>query len=372
MTTQKKSVAGSSSRHILHKLKMLCDCGAGIGAIAGPVCAAARQLVDGDNGGLFWLDEERRPAGFYHETPRADLKDLFITRFDELFSGPGQQNMLTWTETDGPSIGKALDPEVEKEFRAGNVYKYLCEPLDHHFVIDLRVEVNGIGRVLLMVWHKGQRPFTAADIETLRPVQAMLTSAFHNERSDARWVRCGSGNAHFIADMTGTQLLAIDAEAEALLMNSHLLTQNVPMLSKPRTAPAFSLILAGMLEAGAPVRHEIAIANGRILASARPTQMLDGQGGEATNMFVSLAHEVSFDVLCIEHLAALPLSPLQMELALFGMQGGDRADCMTRFGVSAEAMKKHSARIFDVLGVGRWLDLPQIAERIAAETAARD
>lgn len=349
---------------------MLSECGAGIGAIAGPACAAARQLVNGDNGGIFWLDDKRNPAGFFHETTRADLKDLFITRFDELFDGPGQENMLTLTEIDGPAIGKAMSQDYLDRFWAGNIYRLLCVPLGHRYFIDVRIEAGGVGRAVLMIWHKGERPFTQADVETLRPVQQMLTKAFAMQRPDARWVRCGSGNAHFITDVTGQHLLAIDAEAEDLLMRSHLLSQNVAMLSKPRTAPAFSLILAGMLaavpDAGTPARHEIAIANGRIVASARPTQMLDGQGGEVTNMFVSLSHERSFDVLCIEHLSALPLSPLQTELALFGMQGGDRADCASHFGISTEALKKHSARIFEVLLVAKWLDLQQLAERVAA------
>jgi len=351
-------------RHILHELKMLCECGAGIGAIAAPACAAVRQLVDGDNGGIFWLDAARNPQGFFHETTRGDLKDLFITRFDELFDGPGQENMLTLTEPVGPSIGRCLEQDYIEQFHRGNIYKMLCAPLNHHYFIEMRVEVDGVGRALMMVWHKGQRRFRAADIEALRPAQALLQAAFASQRSDARWIQCGTGNAHFITDVGGTRLLAIDAEAEALLMQSHLLAQNVAMLSKPRTAPAFSLILAAMLGAGAPARHEIAIANGRIVASARPTMMLDADGGEITNMFVSLTHEVSFDVRCIEYLRAQALSPLQRELALFGMQGGERGDCAARFGVSNEALKKHSARIFDVLGVTKWVDLPQFAEQI--------
>lgn len=370
MVARKKGARSAIHRQVLHHLKMLCASGAGLGAIAGPACVAARRLVDGDNGAIFWLDGRGEAAGFYHETARVDLKDLFITRFDEMFSESHGYTMMEVLRSDGPSIGRALDPAWLAQAWQGNVHKFLCVPLDHHFFIDMRIDAGGAGRACLLVWHKGERRFTAADAEALRPAQALLSRAIAEERPDARWIALGSGNAHFITDMAGRQLLAIDTEAEALLMRSHLLSQNVPMLSKPRNAPAFALILAAMLAAGAPAQQAMAIANGRIVARARPTQMLSGQGGEVTNMFVSLSHEVSFDVLCIEHLAAQPLSPLQRELALFAMQGGERSECAARFGVSAEALKKHSARIFDVLGAAKWLDLPQVAESIA-EGAAR-
>lgn len=356
---------GPSKRRTLHRLKLLCDSGAGLGAIAGPACAAARQLVGGDNGALFWVDEEGRPAGFYHETERSDLKDLFIRRFEELFAGPGPFNMLGLIDPGGPSIGRGLDPAFRKGAWQSNAHRLLCEPLGHRYFIDVRIEVAGAGRAVLVIWHKGERQFTMADAEMLRPLQALLAHAIEAERTEARWVKRGGSEAHFITDASGQQLIGIDAQAEALLMRSHLLSQNVPMLTQPRAAPAFSLILAGMAAAGAPARHDIAIANGRIVASAHPTRMLDGKGGEATNMFVSLSHEVSFEVLCIEHLATLPLSPLQMELALFGMLGGDRAECTARFGISAEALKKHGARILEVLGASRWLDLARIAEAAA-------
>lgn len=353
-------------RRLLEYIRSLSECGAGLGAIAGPVCAAARELVDADAGSLFWKDAKGEPAGFYHETSRAELKDLYITRFDDLFSGPGQENMMTLTEIVGPSVGRTTDSDYLDYFKTGNVYRYLCVPLDNHSLLDVRIEIEGRGRALLLIFGKGDHRFSAADVERIRPVQAMLQRAVAFERPDTRWVRGNADAAHFITDLSGRQLLTIDPDAETMLMASHLLAQNIAMLSRPRAAPAFALILAGMLASGVSARQVLPIANGRIVATARPTRLLDGQGGETTGMYVSLQREASFDVLCIERLMETNLSPLQRDIALFGLRGSDRTRCAEEFGVGAEALKKHSARIFSALGATRWTDLAAIGDRIAA------
>jgi len=357
-------------RRLREHLQMLAECGAGLEAFAGRACAIARQIVDGDMAGLFWLDRDGAPAGFFHETDRVDLKDMFISRFDELFDGPGQENMLTLTESVGPSIGRCLAPDYMERFWQGNIYRYLCIPLDHHFMIDIRIEADDGARAILLVWHKGQRRFTERDVERLRPVQALLSRALSNQQPDAQWMRLCSGKAHLITDVAGERLLAIDAEAEAMLKRSHLLAQNVTMAERIRVAPAFARLLAAALRADAPARYVAQVPNGRIVAEARATYLLDGEGGERPATYVALTEEASFDARCIDHLMPQPLTPLQRSLALFGMKGGERADCPARFGISAEALKKHSAAILAVLGLGRWTDLPALAERIAAGLGA--
>ncbi len=371
MSSWDRSDAGGrklAERRLYDHLRFLAECGAGLEAIAGRACAIARRLVGADMAGIFWRDEQGAPAGFYHETDRVDLKDLFITRFDELFSGPGQENMLTLTETIGPSIGRCLHPDYLERFWRGNVYHHLCVPLDHHYLLDVRVEVGGIGRAVLIAWNKGQRPFTARDVEQMRPVQSMLARAWAERATDARWVTRGSGNAHLLTDMSGERLLAIDGEAEALLMRSHLLAQNVGMAERQRVAPAFARPLAAELASAPSVHYVAPIANGRIVAEARRTMFLDGAGGEQPIAYVALREEASFAACCIDYLMEQPLTPLQRQLALFGMKGGPRADCAAAFGISAEALKKHSAAIVSVLGLERWADLTPLAEQTAQHT----
>lgn len=349
---------------------MLCDCGAGLEAIAGQACAIARELVRGDMAGLFWLAPDGAPAGFYHETSRVDLKDMFITRFDDLFDGPGQENMLTLTSPVGPSIGKCLAPDYLERFWQGNIYRHLCVPLDHHYMIDVRVEVGGIPRALLLIWQKGHNPFSEHDIQRLRPVQALLSQAAAGQQPDARWVRRCSGQAHFITDLSGERLLAIDPEAEDMLMRSHMLSQRVGMAERPRVAPAFGRVLAGALAGGEPARFVAQAANARIVAEGRLTRLLDGEGGERPAVYVALSEETSFDARCIDHLMGQKLTPLQRDLALFGMKGGERSACGSVFGVSAEALKKHSAAILATLALHRWGELPALGDLIATGRAA--
>ena len=45
------------------------------------------------------------------------------------------------------------------------------------------------------------------------------------------------------------------------------------------------------------------------------------------------------------------------QIALFAAQGGLRADCEERFGVSQEALKKHLSTIYDATGVPGWTGL---------------
>lgn len=371
MESIKPGGAALRRRRLLEHIRSLSECGAGLGAIAGPLCAAARELTGGDAGSLFWKDNHGEPAGFYHETSRAELKDLYITQFYELFSGPGQENMMTLTEIVGPSVGRTTDCKYLDHFKSGNVYRYLCKPLDHHSLLDVRIEVEGRGRALLLIFGKGDHRFSPTDVERIRPVQAMLQRAVAFERSDTRWVRDSEGAAHFITDLSGRQLLTIDPDAEAMMMASHLLAQNIAMLSRPRAAPAFALVLAGMLAGEAVPRQVLPIANGRIVATARPTRLLDAQGGETMGMYVSLQREASFDVLCIARLMATDLSPLQRDIALFGFRGSDRGRCKDEFGVSDEALKKHCARIFRTVGVTRWTDLALIGDQTAKEYLVR-
>ena len=358
-----------AERRLRDHLRMLADSGAGLEAIAGRACEIARRLTGADMAALFWHDENGNPAGFYHETDRVDLKDMFVTRFDELFAGPGQENMLTLTKIVGPSIGRCLDQDYLDLFWRGNVYRYLCIPLDHHFMIDIRVEVAGVGRAILLAWHKGQRRFTARDVEALRPVQAMLARAWGQRSPDQRWVRCGTGNAHIITDLTGERLLAIDREAEALLMRSHLLAQNVPMAHRPRVAPAFARLLAASLAAKLPARHVAPIANGRIVAEAQPSCLLDADSNERAVAYIALHEEASFATRCIDYLMLRPLTPLQRDMALYGMMGGARADCGERFGISGDALKKHGAAILDLLELPRWTDLAARGEQVALQGA---
>lgn len=137
-----------------------------------------------------------------------------------------------------------------------------------------------------------------------------MVHAVATQRADAAWRSRGRG--HLVTDRSGATLSAIDADAERMLMASHLLRQHVSMTQAPRAAPCFVRILV---------------------------------------------QELAEDVLRVDRVSALPLTPLQRRIALFTMGGGERAECGARFGVSAEALKKHLRAIYDASGAANWLEL---------------
>lgn len=336
----------------------------GLEAIAGRACTIVRELIGADSGSIFWLDRYGQPAGFFHDCAPAELKDLFVTRFDDLFSAPGEFNMVTFTEVVGPAVGRMLTPDARAQLRASNVYKHLCMPLGHHECLDIRIENEGRGVALVVLWNRAGRPFTRRDVAAAQPLRNLLEQALRANREDVAWRSLGSRTAHFITNLAGELLLAMDQEAETLLSRAHLLRQNVPMAQSPREAPAFSRQLAAMLGEGAPAEMYLPVANGRLAVRATRSRRVGVDGDDPMQMFVSVDLEVAVSVLVIERLSALPLTFLQKEIALFGAQGGLRVDCENRFGVSQEALKKHLRTIYDITGAANWAGL---RERLGAE-----
>ncbi len=365
LTTDKPQASGAiARRRLLERIELLCDCGAGLEAIASPLTAAVRDWIGAQSGSLFWLDEAGNPTGFFHDCAPAEIKDLFVTQFERLFSGPDQVNMVTLAATDGPSIGRALDPAFMDRFWAGNVYRHLCVPLDHRHLLDIRIEVDGAGRAVFCAWNPPGRPFTHANAEALVPVQRLMRRAVADQRAGVRWRSLGSGAAHLITDPSGTRLVAINDEAEAILKAGHLLRQHVSMTGAMEVAPGFATLLAHALASGAPATACIAVPDGRIVATASKTRRVEL--GEDL-MFVALDLQVAVDVLVVDYLMALALTPLQKRIALFAARGGSRLDCGAAFDVGPEALKKHLRAIFDATGAARWTGLAALADAVSCD-----
>lgn len=341
-------------RRLLERLRLLCGCGAGLEAIAAPATAIARDLIGADSGSIFWLDAQGTPAGFYHDCAPAELKDLFVTRFDELFSEPGGFNMVTFIEPVGPPIGRFVPFSETPEFLASNVYRYLCKPLGHRYALDIRLEREGRGVGLVVLWNETGKPFTQRDIVAAEPVRELLQEALLSNGERVTWHAQGSRTAHFVTDISGEQLLSISADGEQLLNRCQMLRQNLPVAGRVREAPAFARLLAAMLSQDAPGELRLPAADGRLVARATPSRRLES--GEI-EMFVALAFEVAADVTAVEHLSAMPLTLLQKQIALFAAQGGMRPQCEERFGVSQEALKKHLRKIYGVAAVANWAGL---------------
>jgi DNA-binding CsgD family transcriptional regulator len=352
--------AALGHRLILEHIRLLCRCGVGLEAIAGPLCKAVRARIKAMGVALFWLDDAGAPSGFFHDCAPAELKDLFVTRFEELFVDPNEISMLTFIRGRGPPIGTTLADGFMDRFRQENIYRYLCAPLGHYHMLDVRIDLAGEGRAALCAWNEQARPFTQREVALLAPVKRLMDIALSSAGANIAWHSSGQGHGHFITDIAGKALIAIDAEAEAFLLEAHLLMQNVPMQGEMRAPPTFARMLAAQLAERDSAEIRIPIANGRLVARASRTRIIEGAGSDQAMMHVALGRETPRNVIAVEHVMALPLTPLQREIALFGMTGGARGDCGAEFGVSREALKKHLRAIYSATGTERWVDLAAI------------
>jgi hypothetical protein len=345
-------------RAIMEHIRLLCRSGAGLQAIVGPLCAAVRDLIGATGAAIFWTDDiDGMPAGFYHDSAPAELKDFFISKIEELFVDPNEVTMLSLIHGEGPLIGKMLRVGENERFWQGKIYQYLCAPLDHHHMIDMTLRRDGTGAALFCGWNPLNRPFTDAVVRILEPVQRLAEGALAADDSLVKWRTVGDGYGNFTTDLSGRQLIAIHPEAEAVLMSSHLLRQQVAMTQPTNVAPAFAAMLAQQLANAPSATLHLPVANGRLVARASQTRTIAPDGNDGAMMHVSLHLEAATNALAVEYVMRLAVTPLQREIALFALTGGMRTDCPSEFGVSDEALKKHLRPVFEATGTARWADL---------------
>ncbi|MDE2436849.1 MAG: hypothetical protein KGM49_11375 [Sphingomonadales bacterium] len=354
-------------RRLLEKIALLCHCGAGLQAIASPFCAAVRELIDADAGLLIWIGDDGQPSGFYHETAPPELKDLFVTRFDDLFNDGEEISAHGLVCGEGPEIGKMLAPGMQETFERGNIYHHLCVPINHRYMLDM----SSRGKGAFFAFNAPNRPFTQLHAEALAPVAPLMAIALDERSDSSQWCRLGTSSAHLVASLDGHELLAIDEEAERLLCNSHLLRQNLPMLAQPRTAPGFVMILASLIGQLQPAEMSMPVPDGRLHCSAKRMHVLPGDGRDRQEvLMVDLELQFAKEVALIEFLFGRSLTALQRKIAYDALLGHSRTDCRERLGLSAESFKKHLRTNFLEHGVDNWEALSRLSATIVADHAA--
>lgn len=346
-------------RRLHERLRLLCATGAGLEAVAAPVSAIARDLIGAMSGSIFWLGNQGEAAGFYHDSAPVEMKDFFVSNFDALFSSPAEANMVGLIMAKGPPIGSYVDQADLQRLHASNVGKYLAGPLGHHFLLDVRIDLDGQGRALLCLWNGQDRPFSPRDLAAMEPVRSQLCLAARPRAGNLHWRSADSRTRHLITDLTGERLFSIDPECEKVLLAGHLLGQSIPMAREMREAPGFCRQLAAMLARGEEARLHVPVANGRLELTAT-TGQLRRPGDTGSYLFIAVDSQISLEVHAVEWLSSLPLTFLQKQIALHAMQGGKRADCEDRFGVSTEALKKHLRMVYDRTGTSSWLELREM------------
>ncbi|MBS0334860.1 MAG: hypothetical protein JSS35_18975, partial [Proteobacteria bacterium] len=274
-------------------------------------------------------------------------------------------NIVGLAAPEGPLIGKVLAPGVMDAFWQGNIYRHLCRPLNHHYLLDMRADGGALGRACSVTWNTPDSPFTPADAEILAAVQPFMERALAERPARVRWRSVTNGTAHMVLRAAGGELVSIGAEAERILMRSHLLGQDVSMTSAPRRAPGFAQVLASQIEGRDVAEMSQSVTDGRIHARASRTTLINRDGASEIGLFIALDLQVAEEVLAVDRLMALDLTPLQRRIALYAVQGGARDRCEAAFGVSAEALKKHLRGIYRQTGAANWAGLGDLAATLA-------
>jgi hypothetical protein len=135
------------------------------------------------------------------------------------------------------------------------------------------------------------------------------------------------------------------------------------MTQLPQAPPLFARLLAIEAAVRGEAETVLAVPQGRLVAQAR---LARAPGDGDAMLLISLRLETAYDVLCIKHLLETKLTPMQRRVALYGMQGGKRVDCISSLNTTPEAMKKHCAAVFAALRVGTWSELEDLGERLTA------
>lgn len=353
------------NRHIRHhpssplrKLELLCDTGIGLPAMASEFCRICCQLGGFDGAFLMWFAADETPQGFYHNNAPAELKDVFVREFDAKFFAGEAISSLSLARPGGAVIGRMMAPGMQEQFRQGNIHRLLCAPLGHGEMLDISAAAADGSFAGIALWLREGETLTAEHVERFQPVQPLMARALAGRGEAIRWRTVSDGAPHFLTCDRGENLLAIDPAAERILMSSQLLRQQLPAGEPPRQPPGFVRGLRTQLAVADTARIDMPVADGRLVCDAVATRMLRGANdSDAPAILCLLRLEQAEDVIRVNRLMDLPLTPLQRQIALFAMQGGRRQDCNVRFSVSDEALKKHIRAILQALDCSRWSDL---------------
>lgn len=335
----------------LHELDLFCRAGMGLEPIAPAVCRLLRELVGAEAAALFWMDERGLPAGFHHEDSPDSARDLFINEFERLFVGEHEINVHALARYTGTTMGKLLT--ADPPYFRSNTFNLLVRPSGHHHALDLRVEVGGRPRLIVLLFRNEQQPFRSSDAEALAMVEASLKRAVASPLDSGEW-RSDGRKGYLVVSGDGSRLLLLGGDATSILHDVTLVGQGVRLggaiTEPPRFVREACALAFGDRRA---VSLTMAVPTGRLQMVAEPLRS-PGQSDPGSSVLVSLELHLPARLGKLEHVLAVGLSPLQQRIALVAASGGSRQDSLSNLGLSNEALKKHLAVVYDRFQVNGW------------------
>jgi DNA-binding CsgD family transcriptional regulator len=341
----------AAARNLWQQLDLLTRIGVGIAPIAADLVGLLRRLVGAEAAALFWLDDQGMPAGFFHEDSPPEVQELFLHEYERLFVGKGEINVFDLAHRRGRAVGHLLEPDADY-FRS-NTYNLLVRPSGHHHTLDLRIDVDGRARAVVLLFREVGRPFADDQAAVLGRALPYLQRAIEKSQSPDDWQTRYQRGGHILLDAAGERVLMLDEEAAAILRGSPLRGLGLQRSSRPAAPPD----LLRRLDARSGRSVRLPIPGGALVASAR---ILQSPGGAPDAVLLDLAVERPRCLDVVRRILALKLSPLQREIALLAGLGHPRSDCVRVVGVSPEALKKHLRAVFAATGAGDWESLARV------------
>ncbi len=347
------ATTAAARQRLWQELDMLCRLGLGLAPVAPDVCALLRQLVGADAAALFWLDEQGQPEGFFHEDSPASAQNLFLNEFQRLFTGSHEINVHTLAQPHGPQVGRLLAPNAGY-FRT-NTYNLLVRASGHHHTLDLRVEVPGpsgpVTRAVAALFRAPGTGFGADEASTLERAGTSLQRAFVRPAASGAGTSHDSAVGHVLLDAASLRPLLADAVATQLLQGASL--RGLGLRGEAGATLPPDLFQHLQLQPGQSAR--IPVPHGVLDVHMRPLHAVASGTGGQWLLTLQLQRPRQIDV--VRRVLALPLSPLQREIAALAGLGHARADCTALTGVGPAALKKHLRTILEAAGASDWEDL---------------
>jgi hypothetical protein len=350
-----------TAREHLAAIGLYCRTGAGLEALAPVICREVREMIGGAAAALYWLDEDQQPVGYYHEDAPPMPRELFQNQLQELFDGPEQMSAVWLARQTGQSIGRMFNPPAS--FYDSNVFNLLIKACGHHHTLDVRIDAQGIGRALFGLFRIESEPFTRQEVASIAVIQPLLQNAVENVGADPLWIPAPLLKGTLAVTADGTQLIACSQEATRLLADVSLIGQNLSCdpekLSQP---PRFitALIAAGGAEKRLGETYPVPGGRLSVLAQWMDSTGMGGQGGFwVIDLQMLVCREIEIASAVLEK----KLTPLQREIALHALLGGERSECLRRFDVSKDALKLHVRAILKAFGAESWNELVRNHQR---------
>ncbi|GAB2461971.1 hypothetical protein GCM10027082_11390 [Comamonas humi] len=341
----------AARQRLWQELDMLCRLGLGLAPVAPDVCTVLRTLIGADAAALFWLDEQGLPEGFFHEDSPASAQNLFLNEFQRLFVGAHETNVFALAQPHGPRVGRLLAPDAGY-FRS-NTYNLLIRASGHHHTLDLRVEVPGptgpVTRAVVALFRAPGNGFNAAEAALLERAGTSLQRAFVRPAATGLAPSADGAVGHVLLDAASLRPLLADATATQLLQSANLRGLGLQGGEAAGAALPADLFQHLGLQPGQSAR--IPVPHGVLDMRMHPLHPVAGGAGQWL-LTLQLQRPRQIDV--VRRVLALPLSPLQREIAALAGLGHARADCTALTGVGSAALKKHLRTILEVADASDW------------------